>query len=142
MVDQIEMKEKAMLKVAKEFIEMCKKIGGKPKVREYASRHFGTIDMACYLDDVEKITSMWFDSGVLSITTEKGTGAIQLPKGLDKADIRVKGNIHAESVEFSDHMQDFFKISKYTEGFMKPRVIKLDIYDDHVKIVFKDEEEF
>ena len=43
--------------------------------------------MVCHLDDVEKITSVWYDDGVLSVTTEKGTGSMHLPKGLDKADV-------------------------------------------------------
>lgn len=95
--------------------------------------------MVCYLDDVEKITSVWYDNGVLSVTTEKGTGSIHLPEGLDKADMRLKDIDAVEEIEFSNFITTYFGVKRFVEGFMKPEKIELDIYDDHVKIQFRSE---
>ncbi|HDH44749.1 MAG TPA: hypothetical protein ENG66_05095 [Thermococcus sp.] len=141
MAEELEETAKKVLKVAKEFIRMCRKIGGKPKVREYASRFFGTIDMVCYLDDVEKITSLWYDGGIISITTEKGSGSIHLPEGLNRADINIKNVEKAESVDFSDYLMRYFGIRNYVEGFMRPSRIDMDIYKDHIKLTFRSKEE-
>ncbi len=141
MAKEIKEAENKVLKVAKDFIKMCRKIGGKPRVREYASRYFGTIDMVCYLDEVEKVTSVWYDNGVLSVTTEKGTGAMHLPKGLDKADVKLKGIDGAEEVEFGNYIITHFGVKRYVEGFMRPDRIELDIYDDHVRLYFYPKEE-
>jgi len=141
MAKELEERKNKVLKVAKDFVKMCRKIGGKPKVREYASRYFGTIDMVCHLDDVEKITSVWYDNGVLSVTTEKGTGSMHLPKGLDKVDMKLKDVDAVEEIEFSNHITTYFGVKRFVEGFMKPEKIELDIYDDHVKMIFRSKEE-
>lgn len=125
-----------VLDVAKNVIKLCRKIGGTPKIREYASRAHGTINIVCYMGDVGKINSIWFDSNVLGINTDKGVGDLILPKDFG-IDINVAGDLHPERINYSKGIIDYFKAENYAEGVMKPEKISVDIYEGNIQIVFK-----
>lgn len=122
--------------VAKRFIRFCRKIGGKPKVREYASRYFGTIDMSCYLGD-GRIYSVDFWSGRLSVMTDKGWHTLELPESFNKPEIEIKEPKKVGKVVFDMHMKPTAEFKASDVFGIKE--IAFDIYSDHVKIQFRSE---
>lgn len=93
---------------------------------------FGSIDLVCHLDD--ELKSLWYEDGVMSMTTNRGVGSLHIPRDVD---IRLAGDIKAERIEFTNHLINYFTVRNY-DGAMRVKKIKLEIYPDNVVISLKD----
>lgn len=133
---EIEEQAKRVEEVAKRFIRFCRKIGGRPKVREYASRYHGTIDLTCYFEDGAEITTMSYWGGNLSVGTDRGWDKLKLPEGLNKAEIKIKDPKKIGGVIFDEHMKP---VEFRASNMFGIKEISMDIYSDHVKIDFRSE---
>jgi len=131
---EIEETARRVEEAAKKFIRFCREIGGTPKVKEYASRFFGTIELACHFKDGAEIVTVRYRDGNLSVVTDKGWGSLELPKGLNKAEIRIKDLEKVGEVIFDDYIKPVEFLAHDVPGIKE---IVMDIYGDHVKIKFR-----
>jgi len=134
--EQLREEAQRVKEAAKSFIRFCRSIGGKPMVREYASRYFGTIDMACYFEDEAEIYSMHYWEGNLSMGTNKGFGSMKLPKGLDTAEIKIKKPKKVDKVAYTEYI---VAPTLEASGVSGIKEISMDIYGDHVDIEIRSE---
>ena len=121
---------KKIEEVAKDFIGFCRKIGGKPKIREYISRYHGSLDLACHFED-KKESYLRYQRG-LHISTGKGYGTLKLPKGLDKAVLCIE----PENVEFVI-FNECIKPPEFIARISGIKEISADIFEDHVGVYIR-----